>query len=128
MSSPEYVAYRQCIPEINSTVANNVGLEWCATELLEAVIIADTVANKMGVLGVDNLQKANVLTSAISSRLKSDPDSFLTVITIMKKEPAFAHVLEELSKAYEGNVLVQFNSVVQYNIMIWALEGSINVL
>ena len=109
------MAYRQCIPEINSTVANNVGLEWFATELLEAAIIADTVANKMVVLGISNLQKANVLTSAISSRLKSDPDSFLTVITIMKKEPAFAYVLEKLSKAYEGN-------------MTWALGSVLNLI
>ena len=106
MSSPEYSAYRKCISEINSTTANNVGLEWFATELLQASIIDDTVANKMGVLGVDNLQKANVLTSAILSRLQYDPDSFLTVITIMKKKAAFAHVLKKLSEVYDGKLLV----------------------
>ena len=106
MSSHEYLAYRKCISEINSTTANNVSLEWFATELCQESVIAHTVSDKMGILGMDNLQKANVLTSAILSRLQYDPDSFLTVITIMKKEPAFAHALKKLSEVYDGKLLV----------------------
>ena len=96
---PGYKAFRD---NYDTLVDGIQSPEDLADRLFSKQLITDGIRDKVGNLMFGRRTRTRELLAAVESKLKSEPASFHVFVQVIKEEPAYQVIAQEMSDSYEN--------------------------